>query len=130
MDDPRQPAEAYSLPLQGPHRLPAEPDAFVRLRLVLRPGNTALEMTRPDVLVGRHSDADVRLSLPDVSRRHCRLVFAAGRWQIFDLNSLNGTFVNGERVQQATLAAGDLLRIGGVLFAVELGDVLPLRKAS
>jgi pSer/pThr/pTyr-binding forkhead associated (FHA) protein len=74
------------------------------------------------MLIGRHSDADVRLSLPDVSRRHCRLVFAASRWQIFDLNSLNGVFVNGDRVQQATLDDGDIIRIGGLTFQVELGE--------
>jgi pSer/pThr/pTyr-binding forkhead associated (FHA) protein len=73
------------------------------------------------MLLGRHSDADVRLALPDISRRHCRVVYASNRWQVFDLNSLNGVFVNGDRVQQATLDQGDILQIGGLTFAVELG---------
>jgi pSer/pThr/pTyr-binding forkhead associated (FHA) protein len=90
--------------------------------LVLRPGGTAVELTRPDMLIGRHSDADVRLALPDISRRHCRMVYTSDRWQVFDLNSLNGVFVNGDRVQQATLDHGDILQIGGLTFAIELGS--------
>jgi pSer/pThr/pTyr-binding forkhead associated (FHA) protein len=76
--------------------------------------------TQASVLIGRHSTADVRLPLPEVSRRHCRLIFADGRWQLFDLNSLNGVFLNGEKVQQAILRHRDELRIGGFTFSVDL----------
>ena len=108
-------------------RLLANPDAeadlppgFAPLRLKLQPGGLSVELTRPSNLIGRHSDADVRLALPDVSRRHCRFVFADGGWQVIDLNSLNGVQVNGEQVLQAPLENGDLLRIGGFTFAVDL----------
>jgi predicted component of type VI protein secretion system len=125
MDDAPHPAEAAGLPVQGPHRPPAgkadHNSAFIPLRLVLKPGGAYVEFTRPDMLVGRHTDADVRLALPDVSRRHCRMVFAHGGWQMFDLNSLNGVFVNGQRVEQATLRDGDQLRIGGLTFVVQTG---------
>src|SRR5262249_50890628 len=73
-----------------------------------------------DMLVGRHSCADVRLSLPDVSRRHCRFVFADGSWRVVDMNSLNGLFVNGERLQEATLFHGDRIRIGSLTFEADL----------
>jgi len=79
-----------------------------------------VELTRPDVLVGRHSDVDLRLPLPDVSRRHCRFVYGNGNWVVMDLNSLNGVFVNDEPVAQATLKQGDRVRIGGFVFAVDL----------
>jgi pSer/pThr/pTyr-binding forkhead associated (FHA) protein len=92
----------------------------VPLRLVLQPGGAVIEVTRPEVLVGRHSAADVRLPLPDVSRRHCRLHWAEGCWQVIDLDSLNGVYVNDEPVLQAPLHPGDLLRVGGFTFAVEL----------
>ncbi len=96
------------------------PEDFVPLRLVLQPSGAAVELTQPDVLVGRHSQADVRLPLPDVSRRHCRFLFGQGVWQIIDLNSLNGVFLNAEQIRQATLRQGDLIRIGSFIFAVEL----------
>jgi predicted component of type VI protein secretion system len=124
MDDPRVDAEAGERPVQGPHWRPGRqdpaPPGWVPLRLRLLPAGPAVECTRPDVLVGRHSHADIRLPLPDVSRRHCRLVCAGGTWQVVDLNSLNGIFVNGEKVQQATLRHRDQLRIGGFTLEVDL----------
>jgi pSer/pThr/pTyr-binding forkhead associated (FHA) protein len=98
------------------------PPAFVPLRLVLQPGGQVVELPHPDMLLGRHTDADLRLPLPDVSRRHCRCVFQEGTWQVHDLNSLNGTYVNGERVQQAALRKRDLLGIGGFTFEVDLAE--------
>src|SRR4051794_38746729 len=98
------------------------PDGFLRMRLVLQPSGLVLDVDGPDVLVGRHSEADLRLPLPDVSRRHCRLQFVEGGWQVIDLNSLNGVQVNGEQVLQAPLEHGDSLRIGGFTFAVDLSD--------
>lgn len=123
MDDPRKPAEGPSLPLQGPHwhRSPSgdQVPLFIPLRLVLQPGGLAVELTRSDMMFGRHSEADIRLQLPDVSRRHCRFVCTEGRWKVYDLNSLNGIFVNGERVQHAALNHRDLLQIGGCTFEVD-----------
>jgi len=96
------------------------PEDFVPLRLLLQPSGAVVELTQPDILMGRHSQADVRLPLPDVSRRHCRFLFSQGVWQVIDLNSLNGVFLNGEPVRQASLRSGDLIRIGGFIFAVDL----------
>jgi pSer/pThr/pTyr-binding forkhead associated (FHA) protein len=90
------------------------------LRLVLEPSGMVVELTQVDTLIGRHSSADIRLPLPDVSRRHCRILHAAGRWRVVDLNSLNGVFVNDEQVEEAELQHGDRLRIGGFTFAVEV----------
>jgi pSer/pThr/pTyr-binding forkhead associated (FHA) protein len=128
MDESRQPSEADGLPAPEPHLDPARdadlPPGFFPLRLVHSPTGRVLEMTRADVLVGRHTEVDVRLPLPDVSRRHCRFLFREGRWQVIDLNSLNGLFVNYQSVQQAELHQNDLVRIGGFVFAVDLGSRL------
>jgi pSer/pThr/pTyr-binding forkhead associated (FHA) protein len=56
--------------------------------------------------------------LPDVSRRHCRFVNHNGGWQVYDLDSLNGVFVNSQRVSQSDLRDGDMLGIGGFQFLV------------
>jgi predicted component of type VI protein secretion system len=98
------------------------------------------------MMIGRHSSADVRLCLPDISRRHCRCAFTDGQWKVIDLGSLNGTFVNDRRVEETVLVHGDSVRIGCLCFRVDLepadaradvlqsiADVLPepeLRKAS
>jgi pSer/pThr/pTyr-binding forkhead associated (FHA) protein len=109
-----------SLSLHGAHNHGPCPPDFVPLRLVLQPGGMVIELTRPDMTVGRHSEAEIRLPLPDVSRRHCRFVFGNGNWVVMDLNSLNGVFVNEEPVGHATLKQGDRIRIGGFIFAVDL----------
>jgi len=125
MDNSERSTEAAGLPVTGTHGrglsdIPL-PAGFVPLRLVLQPSGASVELTRADMLIGRHSQADIRLPLPDVSRRHCRFFFGEGVWQVLDLNSLNGVFLNGEPVRQATVRQGDLLRIGGFTFAVDLG---------
>lgn len=94
---------------------------FVPLRLRLHPGDHVIDLTGPDVLLGRQSDADVRMPQPDVSRQHCRFQFTDDGWQVVDLNSMNGVYVNGERVRGATaIHPGDVVRICGVEFGVEL----------
>ncbi|MFO0841846.1 MAG: FHA domain-containing protein [Gemmataceae bacterium] len=127
MDDVPDTAGPLRLHLPGESEAPA---GFAPMRLVLQPSGAAVEVARPDVLVGRHTEADIRLPLPDVSRRHCRLVFADGGWQVIDLNSLNGIQVNGEQVLQAPLDQGDLLRIGGFTFLVELTPAAGLEPAG
>ncbi len=136
MDDSHTPHEATGLP--APHlRYPAPPESvaadFVPLRLLLQPGGLCIEMTKPDTLLGRHSEADVRLSLPDVSRRHCRFVFKDEAWQVIDLNSLNGVHVNGARLEESVLCQGDHVRIGSLTFLVDLGPAprgVPLPAAE
>jgi predicted component of type VI protein secretion system len=97
-------------------------DGFQPLRLRMRPGTVCLELHEPGMLVGRHSSADVRLSLPDISRQHCRFLFTDGQWEILDLNSLNGIYVNGERLQRSVLCHGDTLRIASLTFEVHVAD--------
>jgi len=96
------------------------PAGFMPLRLLLQPGGLIIDLNKPDMLVGRHSEADVRLSLPDISRRHCRFVFADGSWRVFDLNSLNGVFVNGERLHESAVFHGDRIGIASLMFDVDL----------
>src|SRR5690349_5157188 len=63
-------------------------------------------------LVGSAADCDIVVDSPLVSSRHCLLRRTPEGWRIDDLNSSNGTFVNGRRVElQATVAAADLLSV-------------------
>lgn len=70
-------------------------------------------------VIGRAPLADFLIDGALVSRRHCRLsVSAAGQLEVEDLNSTNGTFVNGTRVSRSPLVAGDRLRVGRIVFTV------------
>ena len=62
--------------------------------------------------IGRSPDCGIFLDDVTVSRRHAVLVEAGGRYTVEDQGSLNGTFVNRRRVEQAELTDGDELQIG------------------
>src|SRR5438552_1787940 len=112
-------------PFQGPHWRPRLADTgpateLTPLCLVVDGGEAMIVVDRPEMVAGRHSEADIRLPLPDVSRRHCRFTWSDGRWRVVDLGSLNGIFVNDQNVRDAFLCPGDRLRIGGFAFIVQM----------
>ena len=61
---------------------------------------------------GRHPDADIFLDDVTVSRRHAEFHRDGGTFTVRDVGSLNGTYVNRERVEAATLSNGDEVQIG------------------
>ena len=61
---------------------------------------------------GRHPESDIFLDDVTVSRRHAEVRRADGSFFVRDLGSLNGTYVNRERVDETELASGDELQIG------------------
>jgi pSer/pThr/pTyr-binding forkhead associated (FHA) protein len=89
--------------------------AFGRFRRAAEPSVLlALDWSGgPELLVGRHSRCDVRLVSPSVSRHHARLSFRDGSWVLRDLESKNGTWVNGVRVGRCALRPGDRVHVGG-----------------
>jgi pSer/pThr/pTyr-binding forkhead associated (FHA) protein len=56
----------------------------------------------------------------DVSREHCELVIEDGKLIVHDVGSSNGTFVNGESIDEIELSAGDQLRVGPVTFVIQI----------
>jgi pSer/pThr/pTyr-binding forkhead associated (FHA) protein len=68
--------------------------------------------------VGRAPRADFVVDAALVSRLHCRLSAGPGEIEAVDLESTNGTYVNGQRVARATLKDGDRLRVGAVELVV------------
>ncbi len=61
---------------------------------------------------GRHPDSDIFLDDVTVSRRHAEFHRESGLFTVRDVGSLNGTYVNRERVESATLSNGDEVQIG------------------
>jgi pSer/pThr/pTyr-binding forkhead associated (FHA) protein len=70
--------------------------------------------------IGRAPRADFVVDAALVSRFHCRLTAGATELEVIDLDSTNGTFVNGERTPRAILKTGDRLGVGRVELLVDL----------
>jgi pSer/pThr/pTyr-binding forkhead associated (FHA) protein len=68
--------------------------------------------------IGRAPRADFIVDAALVSRVHCRLSAGAAELEVVDLDSTNGTFVNGERIARALLKNGDKLGVGKLEFVV------------
>jgi pSer/pThr/pTyr-binding forkhead associated (FHA) protein len=69
--------------------------------------------------IGRAPRADFIVDAALVSRIHCRLTAGANELEVVDLDSTNGTFVNGERTPRAILKTGDRLGVGRVELLVD-----------
>ena len=77
-------------------------------------------VVKPRTLIGRTNSCDLRIPVPDVSRKHCELVLEDGELVLRDLESSNGTFCNKNRVQEIELEPGDNVTVGPVNFVVQI----------
>jgi FHA domain-containing protein/uncharacterized protein DUF1707 len=98
--------------------LPARPPArFARLRSWLGRRSLGLpsapELLHARLVIGRSSGCQLVLSDDTVSRRHAELFVEEGRWLLRDLDSSNGTWVNGRRIVEAEVRPGDVVHLGG-----------------
>jgi predicted component of type VI protein secretion system len=82
--------------------------------------NRVIELRSAETIVGRQSGCGLRIPASDVSRRHCRLLFQDGLLTVEDLQSVNGTFLNGVAVTSRHLVRpGDELQIGPLTFSID-----------
>ncbi len=66
-------------------------------------------------VIGRHEDCDIHIDNLGISRTHARLIKEGASYVVEDMNSSNGTFVNGEKTDRKLLADGDQIVIGKYL---------------
>ena len=102
---------------QEPTTVAALPKAPPRL-LVLTSSLAGAEFVLPEkgeVRVGRGPELEVSIDHRSVSREHAKLVMDGGRARIVDRESANGVVVNHEKVEEATLVAGDIIELGDVI---------------
>ena len=76
------------------------------------------------LIIGRSSGADLQVNSPRLSRKHAAVKLDARGLNVEDLGSANGTYVNGQRVQQALLRPGDIVMVGGVAIRVDFDQTL------
>ena len=81
------------------------------------------ELTDGSYVIGRGASCRIRFDAPEVSERHAILTVRGGRALLEDLNSANGTFVNGEQVDQpVSLDSGMVVQVGNCMLRVSDGD--------
>jgi pSer/pThr/pTyr-binding forkhead associated (FHA) protein len=85
-------------------------------------------------VIGRRHDCDLCIPLMVVSRRHCQLSLNNETMKIRDLDSRSGTFVNGNRISDGLVKAGDYLAIGPLTFLVQIDgqpkEIVPPQQAK
>ena len=90
--------------------------------IVAREGSVRREvpLTADPITVGRDPKNDIVLDDRRVSRRHAEIRLRLGRYTLYDLQSTNGTFVNGRRIAEIVLSDEDRITIGGAELTVKL----------
>ena len=98
--------------------------------LVPQGGGDLIPLLKKSLLVGRRESCDIVLRFSNVSAHHCQLTVTGGYWYVRDMNSRNGTKVNGLRIEEKRLDPGDTLSVAKHRYSVnydpaELGAVGP-----
>jgi pSer/pThr/pTyr-binding forkhead associated (FHA) protein len=78
-------------------------------------------LERPELVVGRSCEADLQIDSSLISRRHLVLRRRGPEYEMEDLRSCNGVFLNGVRAHSAVLRDGDLLQVGEAVFIYHEG---------
>jgi Protein of unknown function (DUF3662)/FHA domain len=113
---PQRPAPMAS-PAQATSVFQVASPSASTLHLVTTSGKT-FDIPEGTSTIGRSPDNTIVLDSPDVSRRHARLERSGSHLRIYDLNSTNGTRVNGEAIHISDIQDGDELQVGSQILGV------------
>ncbi len=83
-------------------------------------GRKDFALKGPTTVIGRRMDADLRIPISSISRAHCEVVVSEDEVLLRDLDSSNGTFLNDSKVTEAVLSPGDRIRVGPIVFVVQI----------
>ena len=83
---------------------------------VIHPAETGrvIDLEGGELVIGRDPECKIQLSDSNVSRKHARVIFRNEEYHVEDLDSTNGTYVNGIKVVKCVLRRHDQIDIGGV----------------
>lgn len=97
------------------------PDAAPRLVMVQGASKgKRYPLNQNQLNIGRAARNDVRIEGPLISRQHAQIIRHDGRYYLYDRESTNGTYVNGQRIAQHQLQAGDLIQFGDSILAFQV----------
>ncbi len=108
-------AAPHTLVFGADHSAPAQAPTYpaMRARIIDEATHRPFDLTSSKASIGRESKNDITVHDPNASRAHAELVLSPqGIWILTDLNSTNGTSVNGRRISSQPLQDGDRITIG------------------
>ncbi len=79
-------------------------------------------LTRPQIIIGRSSKADIQIDQEAVSRNHCKIINTGNAIMLRDMGSTNGTYVNDEMIDEYVLRDGDFIKVGRCIFKFLSGN--------
>ena len=85
--------------------------AYLRVTVIGQPPKV-VSLIKDVMVIGRSAQVDIPVADDNTSRQHCQIRKWAGKVVVEDLQSKNGTFVNGLKVKEQALVDDDLIRIG------------------
>jgi pSer/pThr/pTyr-binding forkhead associated (FHA) protein len=90
--------------------------------LMVKKDGTGKEFPLPSkvTIIGRRHDCDLRIPLSQVSKRHCQLNLDNGILKVRDLGSRNGTILNGKKIDESEVLAGDCIEVGPLKFVFQI----------
>ncbi len=93
----------------------------MQLKLIVVGGkaNKGSVALRPPAVIGRSRQAELTVAHPMISRRHCEIYEVDGLVMVRDLGSLNGTVVEGQRIEESPLCPGNEFSLGPLTFRAE-----------
>ncbi|MFC1524763.1 FHA domain-containing protein [Planctomycetota bacterium] len=84
------------------------------------------ELEQDLLIIGRGKDCSLRIRDKKTSRKHCQITkVSTGQYKVTDLNSANGTLINGHKISEHTLKSGDIIRIGAHKIVFSLSGDAP-----
>jgi len=89
----------------------------------------AIELKAERTTIGRLDDNAIQLPEQSVSSHHCEVIIRGSEIVVKDLNSTNGTYINGEQITEKVLKPGQLLRLGKIEMRLENGETKPAAKS-
>jgi pSer/pThr/pTyr-binding forkhead associated (FHA) protein len=89
----------------------------------------AHELSVDRTTIGRVDDNTLQIADPSVSSHHCEVQLHGSEILIRDLNSTNGSFINGEKITEKVLKPGQILRLGQVELKLEVEGAMPAPPA-
>jgi pSer/pThr/pTyr-binding forkhead associated (FHA) protein len=103
------------------------------LKIILKFNSTVikeLKIDQDEIIIGRDSGNDVQIDNIAVSREHAKIIRGSNYYIIEDLNSTNGTFVNGKKINKKFLKEDDEISIGKHTLQIVLEERPEIRKAK